>query len=172
MPRKLPMEEAVFRAVESGRLSIHSDGTVWRRYRTKMTRADRYTGSYLQVCVMIGSRRFCTGVHRLVWRYFHGQIPIGLTVNHMNGVKTDNRIENLELATDSEQQIHANRVLGTGMGARQHGERNHQSKLTNEDVGSIRRLRASGVLLREIAELFGISVQQTSRICLRQRWIL
>src|ERR1043166_4425627 len=38
-------------------------------------------------------------VHRLVAMTFIGSIPVGMQVNHKNGVKTDNRLENLELVT-------------------------------------------------------------------------
>ena len=35
--------------------------------------------------------------HRLVWQDFFGPIPDGSFIYHKNGIKTDNRIENLEL---------------------------------------------------------------------------
>ena len=41
-------------------------------------------------------------VHRLVWEAFNGSIPEGLHVNHINEVKTDNRLENLNLMTPKE----------------------------------------------------------------------
>ena len=41
-------------------------------------------------------------VHRLVWEAFNDQIPEGLQVNHINEVKTDNRLENLNLMTAKE----------------------------------------------------------------------
>lgn len=46
-------------------------------------------------------------IHRLVWEAFHGAIPPGFEVNHRNGDKTDNRLENLELVTRSENMAHA-----------------------------------------------------------------
>ena len=41
-------------------------------------------------------------VHRLVYEAFNGSIPEGLQVNHINEVKTDNRLENLNLMTAKE----------------------------------------------------------------------
>ena len=37
--------------------------------------------------------------HRIIWEMFNGAIPDGLTIDHINGNKSDNRIENLQLVT-------------------------------------------------------------------------
>lgn len=49
--------------------------------------------------------------HRLIAASFLGDC-VGREVNHKNGVRSDNRIENLEICTRSENQTHACRVLG------------------------------------------------------------
>ena len=41
-------------------------------------------------------------VHRLVWETFNDTIPEGLQVNHINEIKTDNRLSNLNLMTQKE----------------------------------------------------------------------
>lgn len=41
-------------------------------------------------------------VHRLVWLAFNGATPEGLQVNHINEIKTDNRLSNLNLMTPKE----------------------------------------------------------------------
>lgn len=37
--------------------------------------------------------------HRIIWEMFNGPISDGLVINHINGVRGDDRIENLELVT-------------------------------------------------------------------------
>lgn len=38
-----------------------------------------------------------TFAHRIIWEMFNGAIPEGKEIDHINGVKSDNRIENLRL---------------------------------------------------------------------------
>ena len=41
-------------------------------------------------------------VNRLIWKTFNSEIPEGLQVDHINSVRTDNRLENLQLLTPKE----------------------------------------------------------------------
>lgn len=45
--------------------------------------------------------------HRIVVETFIGDIPAGNGINHINGVKADNRIENLEVVTHAQNTKHA-----------------------------------------------------------------
>jgi hypothetical protein len=54
-------------------------------------------------------------VHRVIWECVHGPIPDGMVINHLNGMKDDNRLANLELVTQRENNIHA---YSTGLNKR------------------------------------------------------
>ncbi len=40
--------------------------------------------------------------HRVIWEYVNGPVPTGMEIDHINGIKSDNRIVNLRLTTRSE----------------------------------------------------------------------
>jgi len=50
-------------------------------------------------------------IHRLVAQHFLPLIVGKDIVNHINGIKTDNRVENLEWCTWSENELHKSRIL-------------------------------------------------------------
>lgn len=173
-------EELLYPLIEAGLLTINERGEVWRlgimrgnrwnsahlvTWLTHPRRAENSTGpdDYLQVRVMSRGVRHHVAAHRLVWRHFHGSIPVGLTINHRNGIKTDNRPANLELATFSEQQIHARTVLFRGR-LDQFGTANAMAKLTTDQVQEIRRRRALGEKLTSIAVDYPVRMQQISKI--------
>lgn len=58
------------------------------------------------------SKRKRVSVHRLVAEAFCEGYFDGAYVNHKNGIRTDNRAENLEWCTQSENNLHAFRKLG------------------------------------------------------------
>lgn len=103
------------------------------------------------------------GVHRLVAAAF---IPNPLnkpTVNHKNGIKHDNRVENLEWATRYEQMAHAD-----NNGLRNvKGESCCNAKLTDNDVINIRESSESAA---EIAVKYNLHSCTVRRIRNRKTW--
>lgn len=175
-------EEFVYATVMAGELEIDSEGRIWRvacrrgdrwggparSVPVKRQIADRVgTAGYRNVRAMIDGKRMTALSHRLVWLHLRGPIPDGMTVNHKNGDKADNRPDNLELATDSEQMLHATRVLKVGKAANQRGVMNPHAKLTETQVEEIRAARARGERLATIAKRHGVSFQHVSVVARR-----
>ena len=122
---------------------------------------------YCQVSLSVGAHRVQVGVHRLVAGAFIGGSQPGIEVNHLNGIKTDNRVENLQYCTRKENDHHSRYVLGhTGM-----GEKNNAVKLTEHQVIEIRTLYATGSYSQpQLARRFGVDQAQIWRILHRRSW--
>ena len=87
---------------------------------------DKY--GYLRIILCKNNRTKQNLIHRLVAEAFIPNPENKPQVNHINGIKTDNRVENLEWVTVSENHCHAYAI-----GLRNaRGENNGQSKLTND----------------------------------------
>ena len=141
------------------------------RNRTQINRVmvgSLMRNGYVRVCLR-GANRKQIGfhVHRLVALAFLGKPKHGQMVNHINGIKTDNRLENLEWATGSENVRHSLRL-----GLRPNQERgsgHHAAVLTEADVRQIKALR--GVMRGDhIAARFGVSKATVSMIHTGKTW--
>lgn len=101
--------------------------------------------------------------HRLVANVFIPNPYNKPQVNHINGIKTDNTVENLEWNTSKENINHA---IDTKLRC-DNGSLNTNSKLTEQQVLDIRASNETGVTL---SLLYGISTSQISLIKRRERW--
>jgi len=126
---------------------------------------------YLTATIRINGCTYNFKLHQLVWLAARGRIPESKQINHISGVKMDNRIANLELVTVGENQLHAYRSgLRQASKHFQYGEQNGYAKLTAIDVHRIRQLRREGLPVREVAAYFGINPSTVSKLYLRKRW--
>lgn len=106
-------------------------------------------------------------IHDLVAEAFIGPKPSGMTVNHKDGVKTNNVVSNLEYLTLSDNLRHAHR---TGL-INNRGENNGQAKLTEQDVYAICSGLCSGQAVGDTAEIFGVCISTVSHIWTGRSWI-
>lgn len=83
--------------------AISDDGTVFSHRTQKFLKpnTDRY--GYLYYVFSVNSVRKTIKAHRLVAEAFIPNPADKPTVNHKNGIRTDNRVANLEWATHKEQ---------------------------------------------------------------------
>lgn len=94
-------------------------------------------------------------IHRLVAEAFIPNPENKRTVNHKNGIKTDNSLENLEWATHQENNIHAVKT------------KLHTEKLTVNDVLEIRK---SDLSCRALGKIYGVDFTNISLIKRRKSW--
>jgi hypothetical protein len=113
-------------------------------------------------------------VHRLVAMTFCDRPHGANEVNHKNTVKTDNRAENLEWVTSSQNRIHAYKhgrqeksrtVLGKRAGAL-----NALAKLNDEKVRAMLEMYKSVKSQRKVAKAFGVAKSTAQRILNGDGW--
>lgn len=105
-------------------------------------------------------------IHRLVLKAFISNPENKPQVNHINGIKTDNRLENLEWSTVKENTNHAEK---TGL-RNSKGESNPFSKLSHIEVVAIKNLLQGKTKGVQIAKRFNVSSSTISDIKKGKRW--
>lgn len=100
-------------------------------------------------------------VHRLVALHFIPNPENKPEVNHKDGDKKNNCVDNLEWNTAQENMRHAH---DTGLKHGLKGEKAYQSKLSNSEVLQVRSLNLIGFTNRELARDFNISEAAMSKI--------
>lgn len=119
---------------------------------------------YVNLRVKKKTYKYCA-VHRIVMLTFEGES--NLHVNHIDGNKLNNKLENLIYCTPGENLAHAYAIgLTTASGSK-----NNMAILNERKIEAIRLLMDNGFKNKELAQIFLVSSSTMSMIRHRKRWV-
>lgn len=125
--------------------SLERIDALGHRLKEKILKPQLNSNGYYKVVLCKNSIKKKYFVHRLVYEAFNGQIPEGLQVNHINEIKTDNRLENLNLMTAKE-----NMNWGTG------NERRGKKQINGKCSKSVLQYDLQDNLIKEFPSLMQV----------------
>ena len=120
--------------------------------KTGVTAGKQCKNGYRTLALQENGTQYTFCEHRCVWAWFHGDIPNGLEVNHIDANRGNNKIENLELVTHSENMQH---MIRMGHSNFQRGEKSGKAIYSDKEVQAMRYLRKQNWTVKQIASLFG-----------------
>ena len=161
--KDIPGYEGLYQASSVGRVRSLKRATTSGRIIKQKT----IWSGYMRVCLSKNNKKVYASVHRLVAMAFL-QNPQGKPeVNHKDGDKTNNRVENLEWVTRGENERHAYRCLGKKPNKTWMGKPRRFARVFSDD--EIRAIRNSDLSSRKIGNLLGVS--KTTILNIRNRKI-
>jgi HNH endonuclease/NUMOD4 motif-containing protein len=92
---------------DNHRYEITDDGRVFNKTTGRELKQQLNAKGYPRVYLWVGKKDSPKAVHRLVAQTYIPAREGANEVNHINLIKTDNRVENLEWCTRSENMLHA-----------------------------------------------------------------
>lgn len=141
----------------------------YNQWQAGRERKPRLLHKYICYWLSVQQRIYARYAHRLVADAFLGPIPPKMQINHKNGDKLDNRVENLEIVTNSENRAHSYRVLG--IKPNKAIETNVNAKLTWDKVGAIRKeYAAGGTSHTRLAAKHGVNRMTILRVLNNRCW--
>ena len=152
-----------YQASNLGRIRRSTPGR--KTFAGKVMAAKPIKVGYLVVAPTIEGKNKTFYVHDLVARAFLGPRPDGLHVNHLDGNKMNNRVENLEYISRKGNMEHAAR---SGLMVR--GEAHHQAKFSTAGVVQIREQRARGRTFSKLAADHGVSIATAFNAVTGKNW--
>lgn len=138
----------------------YRDGHLFARLPASYVKAGDLVGSVCRThgYVVVGHGGKLHRAHHIVWLMFRGAIPVGMEIDHINGNRSDNRIENLRLVTKAEnarnRRLPVNNSSGEiGVQRRTHGT--YQVRVAGRHVGTFKTLEEAASARRRVAAAHG-----------------
>jgi len=128
--------------------------------RERMLKPATDSKGYQRVALAKNKKLKTYKVHRLVAEAFISNDECKPQVNHINGIKTDNTVENLEWCTNQENAQHA---ANTGLWKYKKGHEHHRSALNESQIYRLIAMKNAGYLNKVIAKRFDISISCVKR---------
>lgn len=125
-----------------------------RTGKIQLLKPARDNKGYLRTAFMKDGNLKTIKVHRIVAQTFLGISKDYPQVNHINGIKHDNRLENLEWCNNSQNQIHAINLGLTKNKKRPLNEVNKKIKISDELLLSIFEEYKNGASKRSLAKKY------------------
>lgn len=122
---------------------------------------------YISVVMCLHGKHKNALVHRLVASAFIPNPESLPQVNHIDGNKANNAVQNLEWVTAKQNHDHA---IVENLYAKAVGDQFRRAKLNREAVAQIRALYAAGVLERELADRYGVLQSTISKAVRMETW--
>lgn len=147
--------------------TVLEDGTIYGKFGRKLKPILSKNG-YHKVAIFNNGKRMEKYVHRIVAECYLSNNENKPQVNHINGVKTENSVSNLEWVTCKENVIHSYKTnLSNNF-----GENNGSSKLKSQQVYEIKKLYNTGdYTYRQIAEIFNVHFMTICKIVKGKMWV-
>lgn len=151
-------------------IEVSNLGSVRRMGKLNKLKTYSKEGGYVYLSTTLNGKKTTLTVHRMVAEVFVKNPMHKPCVNHKDGDKQNNRVENLQWVSYSENSQHA---YDTGLQKKVFGEAHHRSKLTEDIVKEIKqryipRCRINGT--RALAIEFGVKHQTISDIINHKIW--
>ena len=147
--------------------NVRSYYTIGRPKKNGLLAQQKNPKGYRRVILWLPGKHYSIVTHRLVLQTFVGPPPSVLhQSNHKNGIKDDNRVENLEWVTPVQNNAHA---VAHGWWHPHKGEAHGMAKLTEKQVYTIRSLQGHKTAT-ELGKQFNVTSENIRGIWNRRLW--
>lgn len=148
------------------RYEISKDGVI-RHIVTKRISTQRISPlGYINIRIRYLGKNKQISVHRLLAITFIPNPNNYSDINHIDGNKQNNNLDNLEWCTRQHNILHAYR---NGLMSKV-GEKNTKAILKNTDIPVIRKMLANGIFQKDIAKMYGVCQVAISNINVGKNW--